>query len=548
MTGLLDRRIGLLFLLFLILLGLACGRAAWLSTVRAGELKERAVGQQVEDLVVSARRGTITDRRGLELAVSEDAVTVFANPFLIKDPSGAATKLAPLVNVDRPELLDTLSDTDQGFVYLRRKLDPGKGEKVSKLGIEGIGTVVEPRRTYPQGELAGQLIGTVGTDNYGLSGVEQQFEERLHGKDGQRRLVKDATGETVSFVETDRADSGEDIRLTIDATLQERVEAVMAEVGATYQPEGATAVVMDPRNGELLALANWPRVDANNPGGAPAEARVNRAVMSSFEPGSTFKAFTVAGALEEKLIRPDSTLEVPQEIQVADRTIGEAHEGGAGTLTVADILARSSNVGSVMIGLELGVKRFDKWVRRFGFGKPTGISLPGEAGGIVPQPGDYSGSSLGNLPIGQGLAVTPLQMVAAYSGLANGGVMHEPHVIAGEQDEGRRVVSEKTAHEVSRMLEGVLGAGGTAQEASVPGYQLAGKTGTAEKPDPETGGYSDFKFFSSFIGYAPAKDPRLMIGVMVDEPKGGYYGAEVAAPAFEKIVEFALPYMRIPPD
>ena len=302
---------------------------------------------------------------------------------------------------------------------------------MDKLGIEGIGTVVEPRRTYPQGELAGQLIGAVGTDNYGLSGIEQQFEDRLHGEDGHRRLVKDATGETVSFVETARAESGEDIRLTIDATLQERVEAVMAEVGASYQPEGATAVVMDPRNGELLALANWPRVDANDPGGAPAEARVNRAVMSSFEPGSTFKAFTVAGALEEQLIRPDSTLDVPPEIQVADRTIGEAHEGGAGTLTVADILARSSNVGSVMIGLDLGAERFDKWVRRFGFGKPTGISLPGEAGGIVPRPKEYSGSSLGNLPIGQGLAVTPLQMVAAYSGLANGGVMHEPHVVAG---------------------------------------------------------------------------------------------------------------------
>jgi len=547
-TGLVDRRIGLLFLLFLILLGLACGRAAWLGTVRAGELSERAVGQQVEDLEVSARRGTITDRRGLELAVSEDAVTVFANPFLIKDPSGTATKLAPLVKVDREELLDTLSDKDKGFVYLRRKLDSDKGDKVEKLGIEGIGTVVEPRRTYPQGELAGQLIGTVGTDNYGLSGVEHQFEDRLHGRDGHRRLVKDATGETVSFVETDRAESGEDIRLTIDATLQERVEAVMADVGANYQPEGATAVVMDPRNGELLALANWPRVDANNPGGAPVEARMNRAVMSSFEPGSTFKPFTVAGAIEEKLVRPDSTLEVPQEIQVADRTIGEAHEGGAGTLTVAEILARSSNVGSVMIGLDLGPVRFDKWVRRFGFGKPTGISLPGEAGGIVPKPEDYSGSSLGNMPIGQGLAVTPLQMVAAYSGLANGGVMHKPHVVAGEQDNGRRVVSAETAAQVSKMLEGVLGAGGTAQEASVPGYRLAGKTGTAEKPDPETGGYSEFKFFSSFIGYAPAKDPRLMIGVMVDEPKGGYYGAEVAAPAFERIVEFALPYMRIPPD
>jgi len=202
----------------------------------------------------------------------------------------------------------------------------------------------------------------------------------------------------------------------------------------------------------------------------------------------------------------------------------------------------------VMIGLKLGADRFDKWVRKFGFGELPGTGLPGEAGGIVPTPDEYSGSSLGNLPIGQGLAVTPMQMVAAYSALANGGIIHRPHVIAGETDEGRRVVSATTATQVSRMLEGVFEAGGTASAATIDGYTLAGKTGTAEKPDPETGGYSTTKFFSSFIGFAPARDPRLLVSVMVDEPKGAYYGAEVAAPAFERIVEFALPYMRIPPD
>jgi len=313
-------------------------------------------------------------------------------------------------------------------------------------------------------------------------------------------------------------------------------------------PKAATAVVMDPRNGEVLALANWPRVDPNDLGASPEYARQNWAVGGSFEPGSTFKAFTVAGAIEEGLIRPATTLEVPAEIEVADRTIGEAHDGGGGSLTVADILAQSSNVGSVMIGLKLGADRFDKWVRKFGFGTLPGTGLPGEAGGIVPTPDEYSGSSLGNLPIGQGLAVTPMQMVSAYSALANGGIIHRPHVIAGETDGGRRVVSEATATQVSRMLEGVFGAGGTAQEATIDGYTLAGKTGTAEKPDPVTGGYSDDKFFSSFIGFAPARDPRLLVSVMVDEPKGAYYGAEVAAPAFERIVEFALPYMRIPPD
>jgi len=545
---LLNRRIGLLFALFLFLLLAAGGRAAWLGTVKAGGLKERALGQQVEDIDVSARRGTITDRHGTELAVSEDAVTVFANPPLVKDPVGAAEELAPLLGRPRDDVLDDLTDADAGFVYLARKLGPVRGAEVEKLQIEGVGTVTEPKRTYPQGGMAAQLIGSVGTDNYGLSGVEQQYEGALGGDDGKRRLVKDAMGEPVSIIETKRAKAGKDMRLTIDAVLQERVEAVMDELGETHTPRAATALVMDPRNGELLAMANWPRVDANDIASAPESALQNRAVTSSYEPGSTFKAFTVAGAIEEGLIRPKTSFDVPSEIVVADRTIGEAHETGGATLTTADILARSSNVGSVMIGLKMGKLRFDKWVRNFGFGVPTGIGLPGEAGGIVPTPDEYSGSSLGNLPIGQGLAVTPLQMAAGYSAIANGGVIHQPHVVAGEKDGGRRVLSERTAGEVSRMLEGVLGAGGTATEASIEGYQLAGKTGTAEKPDPETGGYSDFKFFSSFIGYAPARDPRLLVAVMVDEPQNGYYGAEVAAPAFEKIVSFALPYMRIPPD
>jgi cell division protein FtsI/penicillin-binding protein 2 len=232
---------------------------------------------------------------------------------------------------------------------------------------------------------------------------------------------------------------------------------------------------------------------------------------------------------------------------VADREIEEAHERGAVTLTVADILAQSSNVGSVMIGLELGKIRFDRWVRRFGFGTGTGVDVPGEQAGIVPKPEAYSGSSMGNLPIGQGLAVTPIQMAGAYQAIANGGVARRPHVIAGDPAPARRVISARTAHQVSRMLEGVLGPGGTAQEASVPGYRLAGKTGTAEKPDG-TGGYSKSKFVASFIGYAPARRPRLLVAVMVDEPKGDIYGGRVAAPAFEKIVAFALPYLRIPPD
>ena len=543
---LVERRIGLLFALFVALLALAVVRATWLSTVKAGELSERAVSQQVEELDVPARRGTIFDRHGVELAVSEEAVTVFANPFLIKKPARVAARLSPLLGRPEPELLEELADRKTGFVYLKRKLDPLPGDKVKELKIEGIGTVSEPRRSYPQRALGSQLVGSVGTDGYGLSGLEQSRERSLGGTDGKRRLVKDALGEPVQIVETERSRAGNDLRLTLDAAIQARTETVLGQVGQRYRPRGATAMVMDPRSGEVLALANWPRVDGNQVGDAPAYARQNRAVAANYEPGSTFKAFTVAGALEERLIEPESKFDLPPTLQVADREIEEAHPRGAVTLTASDILAQSSNVGSVKIGMELGPERFDHWIRRFGFGRATDVDLSGEATGIVPRPSQYSGSSMGNLPIGQGLAVTPVQMAAAYSAIANGGVARTPYVVQGAGRRGRRVLSRHTAERVSRMLEGVLAPGGTAQEAKVKGYRLAGKTGTAEKPDSR-GGYSKDKYVASFIGYAPVGDPSLLVAIAVDEPKGDIFGGTVAAPAFEQIMDFALPYLKIPP-
>jgi cell division protein FtsI (penicillin-binding protein 3) len=539
-----ERRIGALFGVFLVLLLLAGVRSAWLGTVDGKDLKGRAVAQQVEDVTVAARRGTITDRNGVELAVSENSVTVFADPRVVKDPGGTASQLAPFLGRPYQELLEKLSDRTKGFVYLARKLPLSKGTLVQKLKIPGIGTTDEPRRVYPQGTLAGQLLGSVGVDNYGLSGLEQSQEKKLHGKDGKRRITNDALGQPVSIVDSQRAEAGDDVQLTIDANIQERVEAVLAGVGQTYQPKGATALVLDPRDGSILALANWPPVDPSKPG-APSYLTQDRSVQTNYEPGSTFKAFTVAGALEEKLITPDTTFDLPVQLQVADRTITDAHDRGPVSLSVAQILAQSSNIGAVRIGQRLGVTRFDKWVRRFGFGSSTGIDLPGEQAGIVLKPNHYSGSSIGNLPIGQGIAVTPMQMAAGYEAIANGGVAHRPHVIQGDPAPSRRVISRRTSAQVSRMLEGVLSAGGTAEEAQVDGYTLAGKTGTAEKAIP--GGYSKTDFIASFIGFAPARNPRLLVAVMVDTPRGSYYGGVVAAPAFEKIVSFALPYLRIPP-
>jgi cell division protein FtsI/penicillin-binding protein 2 len=551
---LIERRVGLVFALFLVGLAIAATKAMWLGVVRANPLRSAAATQQKATITVPARRGAITDRTGEELAVSQPAMSVAATPYLIRDPLGVAKRIAPLLHRDQNAVLADLSKKHTGFVWLARKLPMEDAKRVQDMHVEGLDFVEESTRVYPRKFLASQLLGFTGTDNTGLAGLEQQHDRDLRGRDGRRLLVKDALGQAIKLDDERPPRQGKTLRLTIDDRIQEETENVLAEVGAKYRPaKGATAIVMDPRNGELLAVANWPRVDANNVDGAPAWARQDRAVQTSYEPGSTFKAFTMAGALEDHKVTPNETFQLPAQIQVADRSIGEAHGEGYGTLTASQIIKFSSNVGTIMIGLRLGAKRFDQWVRRFGFGQPTGVDLPGEQTGILLPLDKYSGSSMGNLPIGQGEAVTPMQMAAAYAAIANGGVLRPPRVVKAVGGKptavppGRRVISTQTATTLRTMLEGVLTAGGTASGAAIDGYVLAGKTGTAEKPDPINGGYSDSKFVASFVGFAPAKNPRLLALVMVDEPVGDIYGGSVAAPAWRDIMSFALNYLRIPP-
>ncbi|HMJ02933.1 MAG TPA: penicillin-binding protein 2, partial [Conexibacter sp.] len=298
----------------------------------------------------------------------------------------------------------------------------------------------------------------------------------------------------------------------------------------------------------------WPRVDANDPGGAPPYATMDHAVGFTFEPGSTFKAFTVAGALDDGKVTPDTPFFLPAELTMFDRTLHDSHARGDVTLTVSEILAQSSNIGAVKVALELGARRFSEWVDRFGFGRPTGVALPGEEIGIVPTYDDYSGTSILNLPIGQGQSVTPMQMMAAYAAIAGDGTLRPPQLIrsvggrAVRGPAGRRIIAAATAASVREMLRGVLAAGGTAAEAEIPGYDLAGKTGTANKVDAATGEYSETRYIASFVGFAPASDPELLVSVVVDEPQYAIYGGEVAAPAFQKIVAFALPYLGIRPS
>ncbi len=553
MPSLTDRRIGLLFLIFVVALGAAFVRAGWLGAVKAPALKRAAATQQVQTLTLPAPRGTITDRDGAVLALSESASDISATPYLVRDKNRAAAALAPLLQDDEADVLRKLNQPG-GFVYLGRRVPAARANAIRRLGIEGITLTPSSLRTYPRGWLASQLLGSASEQPGGGTGLEYGEDETLRGQDGVRRIVNDALGQAISVKDERPTVPGRDIQLTLDAGLQEKVESVLEGVGKTYRPRGATAIVMNPQTSEILALANWPRVDANNPGGAPAYAQQNRAVGFTFEPGSTFKAFTVAGALDDGTATPTSTFYLPTELHVADRILHDDHARGEETATVAQILAESSNIGAVRIALAMRARRFSEWVDRFGFGRRTGVALPGEEIGLVPTYDDYSGSSIANLPIGQGEAVTPMQMMQAYAAIANGGILRTPRMIEKvggvpvPQARGRRILSQQSAAEVREMLKGVLSAGGTAAEAAIPGYDLAGKTGTANKVDADTGEYSRSRYIASFMGFAPVKDPKLLVSVVVDEPQGSIYGGQVAAPAFQKIAAWALPYFGVQPN
>jgi cell division protein FtsI (penicillin-binding protein 3) len=546
-----ERRIGLLFAGFLLCFLLISARAFWLQGVQGAKLASEAAYQQTDVVTVPGLRGSMLDRFGNPLAVSEDAKTIYATPYQVKKPGQTAEKLASILDLDEKDVLESLTE-DSGFAYVARKVDLPSAARVARLELPGIGELPDSRRTYPQGTLAAQAIGAVGDENQGLTGLEAGEEEVLHGSDGERRVINDALGEPIRLETVSEASDGEDLKLTLDPAIQERTEEVLGAVGETYSPQGATAIVMDPRSSKLLAMANWPPVDPSDLESADPDDLINRATGFTYEPGSTFKAFTVAAALEEREVTPESYFTLPPTLQVADRVIEESHARGTATMSVAEILAHSSNVGAVTIGLGLGSEKFSRWINRLGFGRPTGVPYPAEEQGIVPELDEYSGSTMGNLPLGQGLAVTPMQMMAGYAAIANGGLLRQPRLIdrvgdeAMEVPDGRRVIRPGVAAEVRTMLEGVLAPGGTASEVSVPGYTLAGKTGTSQVA--ENGTYSETKYVASFIGFAPAQDPRLLVAVIVDQPQGDYYGGSVAAPAFGDIAEFALPYLGVPQE
>jgi cell division protein FtsI (penicillin-binding protein 3) len=520
--------------------------------VKGPEYAAMAVRQHRETVVVPAARGTIVDRNGEPLAIGQMATTVYANPRQVTDARDLTLAAAKQLGVDPATLYPTLVDRSKGFVYVARKADARKAKILQALDFAGLGFYPEELRFYPQGPVAAQILGYAGLDNKGLEGLERSLEGTLAGTPGSQTVVKDPFGRALDVVETKAETPGKDVRLTIDRQIQANAEEILADTVRRWSAKSATAVVMDPKTGAILAMATAPRFNANRFSRTRADRRRNRAVTDAYEPGSTFKLVTVAAALQERMVNSRSSFRLPPTLKIADRTIRESHSRGTQRMTVRQIVEYSSNIGTVTIAQRLGEGRLASWIDRFGFGESTGIDFPGESPGFALPLDQWSGSTIGTVPIGHGIAVTPVQMARAYSVIANGGMLVRPHLIdriGGESvaaGKGRRVVSRDVADQMLSMLRGVV-IEGTGTEAAVPGYTVAGKTGTAAKIDPD-GTYSTSRYVASFAGLIPASKPELVVMVMVDEPRGGYYGGDVAAPAFREIARFNLQYLEIPQD
>ncbi|MFN0154755.1 MAG: peptidoglycan D,D-transpeptidase FtsI family protein [Gaiella sp.] len=545
-----NRRIRLLGIAFTLVFVAAFARAVWMQGVNGTAYESLAQKQQIERIELPAGRGAILDRNAEPLAIGQQATTVYADPRAVVDKAAAAKAIDATLGLDANEVYGLLEDSKASFVYIQRKADPFKAAELEKLGIKGLGFYGEERRAYPQGRVGAHVIGFAGTDNEGLEGIERSFDSKLSGRPGFETIIRDPAGQTLDVIRSRAERPGTSVTLSLDHQIQSKTEHVLATAARRWGALGATAIVMDTRTGAILAMANAPVFNANKYAETRADIRRNRAVTDQYEPGSTFKIVTIAAALEEGVVQPSTSFVLKPTIQVADRVIREAHTRGTERLTVREILSQSSNVGTVTVAQELGSGELAAWIERFGFGKKTGLGFPGESAGSVLPLEKWYGSTIGTVPIGQGIAVTPMQMVLSYATIGNGGVMPQPRLVervGGHRIKlapGRRIVSQTTANRMMAMFRDVV-VEGTGTGAAIPGYTVAGKTGTALKA--ENGVYVR-KYVASFVGLVPAKRPRLAVLVMVDEPKGQIFGGEVAAPIFRDIARFTLQYLEVPPD
>src|SRR5262245_49767816 len=524
-------------------------------------LADRARQQQQNAIETTAQRGELLDRQERQLARSIQTVSLFLDPFGLDAAAldCTAAELSSSLGLNHEDLVKEFSEAkaeNKRFIWVARRIDADQAAKITALGLPGLQSQLEPKRYYPNGPLAAHVLGYVGVDGKGLGGVEQFYNAKIAGEPGQLFLERDAKGKPYESYEI-ASKPGQTVVLTIDQTIQYQAEQALNAAIQRTRAKSGTVIVLDPKSGEILALANAPSFDPNKVAATKAETRSNWALQNIYEPGSTFKIVAFAAALEKNLVKPEDRIDCQMgAITVAGRVI---HDHSAfGTLTIAQALEKSSNVAAIKLGVRVGDPTMYDYIRRFGFGSKTGIELPGETVGIVRKVERWQASSIGSIAIGQEVGVTPVQMVSAFGAVANDGVRIAPHlirevrnaegaVVYRAQPEQRRVVSAQTAIALRGMLEGVT-LNGTAKKAQLDGYSAAGKTGTAQKIDPKTKAYSSTKYVGSFVGFAPASNPQVVIIVVIDEPAGAYHGGDVAAPVFREVAEQVLPTLGVEPD
>jgi len=533
-------------------------RLVYLQVIDRADLVERAERQQMRTRPLPAKRGDILDRRGRVLATSVDADSIYAIPSAIGDQQEAVTRLCAALGdctaKERQELADRLK-RQRNFAYVRRQVSPDEMKRVAASNLDGIGSVPESRRFYPNRELAAHLLGFVGVDNKGLNGIESAYDSQIRGKEGQVLVHTDARRHAFSRFERPPT-TGSTVELTIDEYLQHVAERELHAGVAEHRAEGGAAIVMDPHTGEILAMANEPTFNPNVYREFAETARRNRAVQDLYEPGSTFKIVTASAAIEEKVLPIDALIDTsPGIIRIGNRVVDEYHHHNYQTLSFTDVIVRSSNVGAIKIGFRVGTERLSRFVERYGFGRPVSPDFPGENPGIVWSADKWTESALASVSMGYQIGVTPLQMIAAFSSVANGGEYVEPRVVSAVYRDGRRyavhpkvlrrAIDANTAATLISIMEEVV-TRGTGKAAIIPGYTIAGKTGTASKLI--NGRYSASENNVSFVGFLPSRHPAVAIIVVIDAPHaGGNSGGEVAAPIFKRIAEPALRYLGVAP-
>ncbi|MBI1819813.1 MAG: penicillin-binding protein 2 [Nitrospirae bacterium] len=551
-------RIGVIVAFFFLGLGLLTFRLVYLQLFITQNLSKIAVRQHQKTIVIQGERGRILDRNGRILAANLEVPSLYAVPPMIKTPGSVAEELSLIVNEPRPLILEKLKG-DKSFVWIKRKITPEVSTAIENLGVEGVGMMMGPERFYPKKHLMGHILGFVGSENQGLEGIEKQYDGVLQGKKASVTLERDARGEDIFPKDLNYhfPKKGEDLYVTIDEVIQyiseKELDAMMKESGA----ESGAVIVIEPGTGDILAWVVRPDFNPNSISAySPSDWR-NRGITDVYEPGSTFKIVTAAAALEEKTVFPSDVIYCENgSFAIDGKTIHDHTREGM--LTFSQVIQKSSNIGTAKVALRLGEDKLRHYIQAFGFGSKTGIDLNGEMSGIVNASRHLPKRTLASISIGQGIAVTPLQMAAAFSVIANGGVFVKPRVVRGvldekggvsrgESEKPRRVISERTAREVTRILQTVVHPGGTGEKAALSGYIVAGKTGTAQTVDSETHTYSADQYIGSFGGFVPADDPRLVILVVINHPKGVSWGGSVAAPVFRNIAGQTLNYLGIPP-